>query len=327
MLRRPLASGVQSKNSSDGYDCAAPLGTQGGGVLITKVLKVETASFCRVFSLIMLQESVLTGLLFLLGIAVNSKTMLVGAVIGAVSAGVGSRLWRCGAQGAAWEGGSFNGALIGIAVLYYFPLAMSSMVLILVGGVLSSMVYYRMLRYHWLSPFTAPFVVSMWVILVVAEALGLTTHLGSATSTVDGLGMVMVVLRSIGQVMLQENGLSGVLFVAGLWICSRRAATWAIIGAGLGSTLAQVFDYPVDLILAGVFGFNAALVGIALSSRFPGRVIEPLFGIILTVLITQGFQLTPVPPLTAPFVLAAWLVTMGDWLRKKSIGTCIDPAQ
>ncbi|MBP7143365.1 MAG: urea transporter [Opitutaceae bacterium] len=61
---------------------------------------------------------------------------------------------------------------------------------------------------------------------------------------------------------------------------------------------------------ACLYGFNASLASIALAGRCRDNVLAVLSGIVLSVVLTRGFQLTPVPALTAPFVLSTWLVIL-----------------
>jgi urea transporter len=277
-------------------------------VLIIKSLRGEAASFFRGFSLIMLQERPITGFLFLLGIAVNSWGMLLGAVVGALSGGVGARLFVPHAHRTSWDIYAFNSALVGIAVVYFYSLTLMSLGALVIGSLTSCWIMAKMKRLTELQPYTAPFVISMWCIFLLAPLFGVDAGVESGPADARSFGSTVAV--SVGQVMFQENEWSGLLFVIGLLVCSWRAAIWALIGAVLGLVIARCAGFSEDLALAGFFGFNASLAAIALSGRFPGKFIEPLVGVILTVLMTRGFQQIGVPPLTAPFVLSCWLLNM-----------------
>jgi urea transporter len=101
------------------------------------------------------------------------------------------------------------------------------------------------------------------------------------------------------------------VFVLGLFVHSKNAATWAMIGSGVGLLIGRSFGFPDDLVFLGSYGFNGSLVGIALSSRFGKEVFPILLGILLSVLLARTFELTTLPALTAPFVIATWAVS---WL-------------
>jgi urea transporter len=48
--------------------------------------------------------------------------------------------------------------------------------------------------------------------------------------------------------------------------------------------------------------------------------IPPLLGILLSVPITENFPLLLLPTLTAPFVLATWLVLVLGWVEERLFG-------
>lgn len=266
-------------------------------------------AYLRGIGQIMLQESHWTGLLFLAGIAVNSELMLGGALLGALSGVVGAKLLNLGSNSELSRGYfGFNGALVGIAVLFFFPLTLSAAGFIVVGSVISSLIMRWLSVWGKLPPYTAPFVATGWIVLVFAHLMGVPKNFPGVGMP---LGEFAAVARGVGQVMFQDNWLTGVVFLAGLAVCSLEAAAWAAIGSAIGLVCARGFGYPADLAFAGIFGFNAALAGIALSSKFRDA-LAPLIGVVLSVLITRGFQATEIPPLTAPFVLSSWLVIVAS---------------
>lgn len=95
---------------------------------------------------------------------------------------------------------------------------------------------------------------------------------------------------------------------------SRPAAAWALLGSAIGLLAARSLGYPKNMISSGIFGFNGALTGIALGSRFTANPMLPLLGIILSALLLRLMQLAGLPALTAPFVLSTWaLIFLSRW--------------
>lgn len=96
------------------------------------------------------------------------------------------------------------------------------------------------------------------------------------------------------------------LILLGLLLANRRAAAWALIGSACGLALALMQQQQAQA-LSGLGGYNCALVALALGqqARAPWR---PLAGMILALLITPGIVTLGLAPLTAPFVIACWLV-------------------
>ena len=127
--------------------------------------------------------------------------------------------------------------------------------------------------------------------------------------------LVQGVLKSVSQVFLKGNGVSALLFLAGLAVNSLAAAVFALVGALLAVLTAHLFGAESDLITGGLLGFSPVLTAVALGAVFyqPSvRVVAyALVGTVFTVIVQAALNvaLTPfaIPALTAPFVLASWL--------------------
>ena len=108
--------------------------------------------------------------------------------------------------------------------------------------------------------------------------------------------MVWVIARGIGQVMLQNNALSGALMLAGIFFSSWQMGL-LIIGETVCSTLAAyLMGYSRADIRDGLYGFNGALAAVLLSVA--GQWLGMAWGI---------------TTLTAPFVVSVWFV----WIVRK----------
>ena len=66
----------------------------------------------------------------------------------------------------------------------------------------------------------------------------------------------------------------------------------------------------------GLYGYNATLAAVALF-LWRRSLIPPLLGILLSVPLTELVPMLGLPALTAPFVLATWLVLAFGWLDGK----------
>lgn len=260
------------------------------------------------FGQVMLQQNALTGLLFVVAIACNSWLMLCAALLGNIAANVGSLLLRSDTDAMAAGMYGFNGTLVGIAVFFYHAPSLVSVALIIVTSVVSAFVMRLFLTSSKVPAYTAPFVLTTWVALLLAHYLQLAPAV--SISAPHQAGFLAAVARGIGQVWFQDYWLAGSIFLAGLLVCSRQAAVWAAVGSAVGLVLAHLLGYPEELVAAGLFGFNAVLAAIALAGKYPTSIIRPLAGIVLSVLLTRALQLLGVPSLTAPFVLATWLVIL-----------------
>lgn len=265
------------------------------------------------------QENAWTGLLLLAGIAVNSPTLALGAALGAGAATL-LALSFDDEEGRARGLYGFNGALTGVAVLVYVVPHPGTWILAIVGAAWTALMTRLWGRVCALPAYTAPFVLSTWVLLYVASLLGLpATHTGGL-APMEELGAV---LRGVGQVFFQDNMWSGGVFVIALAIHSWRAAGWAVLAAALGAGCAQLSGLPPDLIALGLYGFNAVLTAEALRIALPGRYgLPPLLGVVLSVAMIYAFQRVDALSLTAPFILSTWVVLLlGRGMQARAAGS------
>lgn len=276
----------------------------------------EFFAFLNGFGQIMLQSSAIAGMLFLAGIGMNSAWMAVAGIAGALAGIITGRVCMGNSDDLGQGLYGYNGALVGIALLFFYGPSLSCFALILLGAALSSVLMRAMLRWaDHLPPFTAPFVLSAWAMLMVAGFAGMERiAVGDAPS--PG-GDIAAVLRGLAQVMFQDSWITGIVFFAGLALASRQAAAWALIGSAVGLVAARGLGYSPSLAEAGLFGFNAALAAIALGGRFRDNAMLPLAGILLSTVIAQWFLLAGLPALTAPFVLSSWLVILAVRWRER----------
>jgi urea transporter len=90
-----------------------------------------------------------------------------------------------------------------------------------------------------------------------------------------------------------------------------------LCGSAAGLAFA-LLEHENAVALSGLGGYNPALVALALSParRSPWL---PLVGILLAILLTPGFAALGLAPLTAPFILAGWLVraTVRAWQQAR----------
>jgi urea transporter len=257
------------------------------------------------FSQIFLQRHPLFGLLCLLAILCTAPALLGGALLGGVAGLLTAQ--RRGYAKADRQAGlfSYNGVLLGLLLSLYFPWSAMMPPLILAAGGLSAMITQQWLRRvrvsQYLPAYTAPFVVLSWLLLCFA-----TPSTQAHMIEVSTLNMLAAPLKGLGQVMFLGHPLAGALIAAGLLIADRRAFCWALLAsvAGMGWSLLHHDFYTA---LLGLGGYNAVLAALALSSQRQQPWL-PLVGIALALLLTPMFAAIGLPTLTAPFILACWLV-------------------
>jgi urea transporter len=265
------------------------------------------------FSQIFLQRHPLCGLLCLLAILIGAPALLGGALLGGVAGLLTAQ--RRDYPKAERQAGlySYNGVLLGLLISQHFAWSALLPPLILACGGLSAILTRQWLKHasrpHDLPAYTAPFVGLGWLLL------GSVPHSALALGEPDTLAVLGAPFTGLAQIMLLDQPLAGALIALGLWLANRRAAVWAMIGASSGVLIGWLLD-DISAALLGLHSYNPALAALALSQarRQPWL---PLLGILLAILLTPGFAALHLPALTAPFILACWLVRAGARILRK----------
>jgi urea transporter len=146
---------------------------------------------------------------------------------------------------------------------------------------------------------------------------------GCAASRI--LRFVDVTLRGIGQVMLQDNPLTGLLFLAAVcWGSYAGGVPQVAIGGIVAVVAATVTAMwlrvePANL-NAGLYGYNAYLVGLALPTFLvagPLLWVYVVIGAAVSVVVMLGtanvVKGLGLSSLTAPFVLVTWLLLLATY--------------
>ncbi|MCJ7935163.1 MAG: urea transporter [Chryseobacterium sp.] len=119
------------------------------------------------------------------------------------------------------------------------------------------------------------------------------------------------VLKGIGQIMLQENRWTGLLFLIGIFMGSWQCGVAVILSTAAGTFTAMKLSYDKSEINAGLYGFSAALVGVALSFLFQTTVliwVLIVLGGALAAIIQHFFIQKKIQVFTFPFIIITWVL-------------------
>ena len=204
--------------------------------------------------------------------------------------------------------------------------------LLLVAGCIVATVLTWLARKHVPFPtYTAPFIVTTWVLFFLGKALSVSPV--EPGGPLEGAGIVQAVAHGVSQVMFQASIWTGLLFLVGIALSNWEHAVWVLMGSIVGmlvgsyhaTAAARVLD-PESLVergllenvALGLYGYNATLAAVALF-LWRRSLIPPLLGMLLSVLLTDLIPMLGLPALTAPFVLATWLVLAFGWLDRRLV--------
>lgn len=259
---------------------------------------------------VLFQDNAATGLLFLIGIVIESPWMAVGALMGAIIGPVTAALAGFNKEEIRDGIFGFNSVLLGTASLFYLQPWPLTWAFVVVGSIAAAFVTNLMRRHLSFSTFTAPFVVTTWILILVIHAIaGHPIDVVFPPASDAPVGFLNIVLRGTAEIMFGANMLTGLCFIVGLAISNRMHALLALLGSLLGTILSFYHHNAIANINLGIYGYNAALVAIGVYLWRPSILIS-LLAAAITVPLTEYFPSSQlgIPALTSPFVVAAWIV-------------------
>lgn len=291
---------------------------------------------------VMFQNNPLTGLLFLVGIFVNSALLGLAGVLGLVVSTLAAMVLRVDRTLVRAGLFGYNGILTGIGLALFLRGDGYLIGYIVIAAVLSTVVMMGLINLmggREMPALTAPFVVATWLFLFAVLLFGrlqastliqptlLNPHVSVQTALrplpmeLTGAGytipnLLEAFFRGVGQVFFQDNLVTGIIFLIAILVNSRISALFAALGSLIG-LLAALFLFGGNgyWVYHGLYGFNAVLSAIAVGGVFYVLTWESaLYALVCALLSTVvmaavSVLLSPLgmPALTAPFVLATWL--------------------
>lgn len=282
---------------------------------------------------VMFQQSAWTGILFLAGIfwgaySAGAPQVAWGALLGLVASSLAG--WLLGVHVEDGRDGlwGFNGILVGCA----FPTFLAPVPLMWVSLACCAMLTTWMRRgfnnvtaQFKINSLTFPFVFLTWIFLLSARVLtatpladadspALIIHIGGSIDW-SLAAFATYWLKGVSQVFLINDAITGLIFLAGLAVCSVWAAVYAALSSALALFVAVSFAADPADVTAGLFGFSPVLTGIAVGTTFYKvnwkSALWTAAAVVATVFIQAGMDtlMAPwgIPTLTAPFCIATWM--------------------
>jgi urea transporter len=142
-------------------------------------------------------------------------------------------------------------------------------------------------------------------------------------------------LRSIGQVMLQNNPLTGLLFLAAITWGSYaagvpRVAIAGVLAVVVANLTAQWLNADSESLHSGLYGYNGILVGLALATFLSPNALMWVYvvlGASVSVISMLGTANAVKPwgvsSLTFPFVLTTWLLLLATYGFSGLVGAAL----
>lgn len=123
-------------------------------------------------------------------------------------------------------------------------------------------------------------------------------------------------IKGISQIMLIENAITGIIILLAITLASPFLGSITFISVMIGTLIAKIGGADKQAVNAGLFGYNSALTGLALSLFLDGPYnwIIALIGAaivsILTAALMHFIKGIDIPILTFPFVIITWFMLL-----------------
>lgn len=266
-------------------------------------------------SQIMLQENAFTGFLFFMGIFYGSITMGFGALLAGISGTLTAILLKFNPLEINRGLYGFSAILVGVGVFVFLKPVVMSWFILVTGACLASILQNIFIKRN-IPVFTLPFVLITWLIIYVSNVFFTEIMIEPSMNLINSVNYFMIPFKGYGQVIFQENFVSGLLFFLAVLMNSRIAAFYGLAGGVLSAFMVSFFSMPIEDIGLGLFSFNAVLCAITFSGNKIKDGLWSITSVILSVatsLIMFHFHLIS---LTFPFVLASCITLL---FKKKLI--------
>ncbi|WP_078531059.1 urea transporter [Streptomyces sp. PsTaAH-124] len=295
-------------------------GGQSGGWVPADVGRLGRTHL-RGIAQVALSPSAWTGLLFALALFAGGWRIGVYGLLGVVSSTAAAAVLGADRGGLAKGLEGYCGCLTGIAVVVRLGASWRTAVLAVLAAAVCAVIGAaagRLLGRIGLPALTAPFCLVAGVL-----AIALPTAPAAAAPPVAADGFTALSAAEFGraccdgiaQIFLLDQWYAGLILLAGLLVASRTAAVAAVCGSVVAVLTACAMGLPADRIEAGLYGYNAVLVAIALAATFlpltPWTAGYAALAAVASVPFTAAWQAFAQPsggsPFTWPFVVTTWL--------------------
>lgn len=285
-----------------------------------KISQIAFSPLLKGVSQVMLMDSVIVGLLFIIGLDYGSLKIGLAALLGSGIGGLCAYLAKQDRHAILQGLYGYNAALSTIAFMTFFSTAWWVVPVIGVAlvTVLLQIGLQPLFKRMDLPILTFPFILATWLLFIVHPYLPmvepLTLHSTPQTGT-----LLDTFFLPFDEVFLAANREGSLFIAAGLLIGNWRYFLAAVVALGCAYLTSVLFPATHYLIPAGIYGFNAILIGVAFAAFFSLK--RPLVWLGLAasaclstwVIVALDQLLAPLqlPSLTLPFVLIIWGILVG----------------
>jgi urea transporter len=271
----------------------------------------------RGFSQCAFQCNEVTGLVFIVAVAVHNWRMAVFYVISVILGTLVARLLGSDRTLLGLGLLGFNSGLMGLALGNFFVSDTALWIAVPILACIVGAVTVAMAKWLPIPFLAAPFILTFWVLWPIRSSIGLTAiNLGAFGDS--HVRFILATLSALGSALFVASAISGLLFLLGILIANWRHAVVAALGALVAALLAAHVGAAGDMINSGFIGFNAVLAAVATYELVAADLRLALLAAMASTWIFSFINRSwPSPALASGFVLTVWGIMLLGWLNSR----------
>ena len=261
--------------------------------------------------------TIITSVLFLIAISVESLSVLALTLFGAVSSYVFSCYTREPIDNINNGMYALNGALVALFIGNILGITPVLVMVTFLGALFTVPIATVVFGFKKYLGYTSAFVITSWVIYVAQWSLDLSVfspsadeqapHNNIATNLEAHLPpFIVIMLKGVSQVSFINNAWTGLIILVAIMLNNIRHAIWIVLAVAISTLFSEVIGANDQLITQGLYGYNAVLATLALVLYPRVSWFLVILGGMLSCLITLIFHTFNLLPLTAPFIISTW---------------------
>ncbi len=273
----------------------------------------------------MLQENILTGMFFILGLLLGHILYPLAAIVGSLTGTITAHLLNFDKDNINRGIYGFSPALVAVALIFLYSSSIAVWLLIILGSIVASIVQH-IFYIKKIPAFTFPFILVVWIIVfIVNQYLNISPSSITQKDLFFWFNKLMLApTNGFGEVIFQSNYIIGIIFFIGVLINNRAAALYGLIASFVGAVFAWFYGQNHEQIQIGLFGFNALLTAIVFSGNKKTDIFWVFLGVVITILLNNIlFNLSVFNKFggvfTFPFVAGTWITLLIQKYSLKSI--------
>ena len=291
-------------------------------------LQEGTLPFYRVvlrgMSQMCFQSNELTGLFFLVAVFVASPIASVYLLMAAILGPLFRKLMGERKEVISTGLPGLNPCLIALSLPVFFDTGWTNigmwgvLLVCIISAVLLVKLFLRILPFPMIA---LPFLIIFWILWAIEPHVSFLQPSDIHMATDHTFHPATAVLRSLGQAIFSATIWSGLLFLAGVFLSNWRHGIVAFCGAVIGTVVAYYYSHVTpESANLGLYGFNGVLAAVAVYVTCEGKIRLSILGALLATIFMPVIADFGVQTLSAPFILATWIILALGWIEVKWFG-------